>query len=106
MDLGTVLKKLKAFQYRSKKEFVDDLMLIWDNCLLYNADPNHFLRKHAIAMQRKTLSLVDLIPDITIRERADVEAEEDGRHGGEAYEDNESEDGTTFCDFANHQNPL
>ncbi|ODV92177.1 hypothetical protein CANCADRAFT_13900, partial [Tortispora caseinolytica NRRL Y-17796] len=38
MDLSTVMKKLKTFQYKSKSEFVDDLMLIWKNCLIYNAD--------------------------------------------------------------------
>ena len=89
MDLGTVMKKLKAFQYKSKNEFVDDLMLIWDNCLLYNANPQHFLRKHALAMRKKTLSLVNLIPDITIRERADMEAEDES-HVKE--EDHESEE--------------
>ncbi|KAK9368487.1 hypothetical protein V1509DRAFT_623056 [Lipomyces kononenkoae] len=76
MDLSTVMKKLKALQYRSKQEFVDDLMLIWDNCLTFNADPQHYLRKHAIAMKKKTLSLTPLIPDITIRNKFDIEVEE------------------------------
>uniref|UniRef100_A0A060T7R8 SAGA complex subunit Spt7 n=1 Tax=Blastobotrys adeninivorans TaxID=409370 RepID=A0A060T7R8_BLAAD len=76
MDLNTVMKKLKSFQYKSKKEFVSDLMLIWRNCLTYNADPKHFLRAHAFAMQNKTLSLIPLIPDIEVRDRAEVEAEE------------------------------
>jgi transcriptional activator SPT7 len=39
MDLGTMTKKMKLFQYQSKKEFQDDLNLIWDNCLYYNSDP-------------------------------------------------------------------
>ena len=77
MDLGTVLKKLKAFQYKNKTEFVGDLMLIWDNCLKYNANPQHFMRKHATAMRKKTLSLVELIPDIQVRTRAEVEGEEE-----------------------------
>ncbi|ODQ66909.1 Bromodomain-containing protein, partial [Nadsonia fulvescens var. elongata DSM 6958] len=38
MDLNTVMKKLKTFQYNSKKEFVDDVFLIWSNCLSYNTD--------------------------------------------------------------------
>ncbi|CAG99604.1 SAGA histone acetyltransferase complex subunit SPT7 [Kluyveromyces lactis] len=75
MDLNTVLKKLKTFQYKSKHEFVDDIMLIWRNCLTYNSDPKHFLRAHAIAMQKKSQQLVPLIPDITIRDRAQVEKE-------------------------------
>lgn len=75
MDLNTVLKKLKAFQYNSKQEFVDDIMLIWRNCLTYNSDPSHYLRTHAIAMQKKSLQLIPMIPNITVRDRAEVEKE-------------------------------
>ncbi|CAG90280.2 DEHA2G06248p [Debaryomyces hansenii CBS767] len=77
MDLNTVMKKLKGLQYNSKEEFVNDLMLIWNNCLTYNVDPKHFLRAHAIAMQRRTQKLIPSIPNITIRSRADVEKEEE-----------------------------
>lgn len=76
MDLGTMTKKLKTLQYKSKQEFVDDLNLIWANCLKYNAAPEHFLRKHALYMRKETEKLVPLIPDIVIRDRAEVEAEE------------------------------
>ncbi|KMU79674.1 transcriptional activator spt7 [Coccidioides immitis RMSCC 3703] len=76
MDLGTMTKKLKALQYKSKQEFVDDLNLIWSNCLKYNTNPDHFLRKHALYMRKETEKLVPLIPDIVIRDRAEVEAEE------------------------------
>jgi transcriptional activator SPT7 len=76
MDIGTMMKKLKNIAYKSKKEFVDDLNLIWNNCLRYNTDPNHFLRKKALIMQKHTESLVFLIPDIVVRDRAEVEAEE------------------------------
>ncbi|KAF2144510.1 uncharacterized protein K452DRAFT_295944 [Aplosporella prunicola CBS 121167] len=76
MDIGTMIKKLKSLVYKSKKEFVDDLNLIWSNCLKYNADPAHFLRKKALYMRKETEKLVPLIPDITVRDRAEVEAEE------------------------------
>ncbi|KAJ5239721.1 hypothetical protein N7468_004340 [Penicillium chermesinum] len=76
MDLGTMTKKLKGLQYRSKQDFVDDLNLIWSNCLKYNTNPEHFLRKHALYMRKETEKLVPLIPDIVIRDRAEVEAEE------------------------------
>lgn len=69
-------KKLKGLQYRSKQDFVDDLNLIWSNCLKYNTNPEHFLRKHALYMRKETEKLVPLIPDIVIRDRAEVEAEE------------------------------
>lgn len=76
MDIGTMIKKLKSFSYRSKKEFVGDLNLIWANCLTYNADPAHPLRKKALYMRKETDKLVPLIPDIVVRDRAEVEAEE------------------------------
>ncbi|KAL4786183.1 hypothetical protein BJX76DRAFT_322144 [Aspergillus varians] len=76
MDLGTMTKKLKALQYRSKQDFVDDLNLIWSNCLKYNTNLEHFLRKHAMYMKKETEKLVPLIPEIVIRDRAEVEAEE------------------------------
>lgn len=69
-------KKLKALQYKSKQDFVDDLNLIWSNCLKYNTNPEHFLRKHALYMRKETDKLVPLIPEIVIRDRAEVEAEE------------------------------
>lgn len=69
-------KKLKTLAYRSKQDFVEDLNLIWQNCLNYNANPEHFLRKKALFMRKETDKLVPLIPNITIRDRADVEADE------------------------------
>ncbi|KAF7451499.1 Transcriptional activator spt7 [Pyrenophora tritici-repentis] len=94
MDIGTMMKKLKQLQYKSKKEFVDDLMLIWANCLKYNADPSHFLRKKALHMKKETEKLVPLIPDITVRDRAEVEAEERRMRNGDADADgaDDSED--------------
>ncbi|KAF2200546.1 hypothetical protein GQ43DRAFT_373564 [Delitschia confertaspora ATCC 74209] len=87
MDIGTMMKKLKQLQYKSKKEFVDDLMLIWSNCLKYNADPAHFLRKKALYMKKETEKLVPLIPDIVVRDRAEVEAEERRMRNGDADAD-------------------
>lgn len=69
-------KKLKQLQYKSKEEFVKDLNLIWSNCKRYNGAPGHFLRKHAEAMEKMSARLIPLIPDIKIRDRAEVEAEE------------------------------
>ncbi|CAI4058690.1 hypothetical protein N7582_001170 [Saccharomyces uvarum] len=92
MDLNTVLKKLKSFQYDSKQAFVDDVMLIWKNCLTYNSDPSHFLRGHAIAMQKKSLQLVPMIPNITIRNRADLEKEIEDMEKDKDYEVDEEEE--------------
>ncbi|KAF2466696.1 uncharacterized protein BDR25DRAFT_327779 [Lindgomyces ingoldianus] len=87
MDIGTMMKKLKQLQYKSKKDFVDDLMLIWSNCLKYNADPAHYLRKKALYMRKETEKLVPLIPDIVVRDRAEVEAEERRMRNGDADAD-------------------
>ena len=76
MDLGLMTKKLKQLTYQSKAEFVDDLKLIWSNCLKYNSSADHPIRKHALCMRKETEKLVPLIPDITVRDRAEVEAEE------------------------------
>lgn len=96
MDIGTMMKKLKQLQYKSKKDFVEDLMLIWSNCLKYNADPSHFLRKKALFMKKETEKLVPLIPEITVRDRAEVEAEERRMRNGDAdadgAEDSEDEE--------------
>lgn len=81
MDIGSMIKKLKGLQYKSKRDFVGDLNLIWSNCLSYNNDPNHPLRKKALYMRKETEKLVPLIPDITIRDRAEVEAEERRNQG-------------------------
>ncbi|OIW26765.1 bromodomain-containing protein [Coniochaeta ligniaria NRRL 30616] len=82
MDLGTMTKKLKGLQYKSKAEFVTDLNLIWDNCLRYNQDMGHPLRRMANGMRKEAEKLIPLIPDLTIRPRAEVEAEERRKQNG------------------------
>ncbi|KAI5361576.1 putative bromodomain, histone-fold, Bromodomain-like superfamily, transcriptional activator Spt7 [Septoria linicola] len=87
MDIGTMIKKLKQLAYKSKKEFVDDLNLIWANCLKYNAEPAHPLRKKALYMRKETDKLTPLIPEIVVRDRAEVEAEERRLHAGDEESD-------------------
>src|ERR1700733_7830948 len=93
MDLGTMTKKLKTLSYKSKAEFVADLDLIWSNCLKYNADLAHPLRRNANSMRKEAEKLVPLIPDLVIRPRAEVEAEERRKqNGGEDDAGDESDD--------------
>ena len=80
-------KKLKLFTYKSKKEFVTDLDLVWSNCLKYNGAMNHPLRRNANAMRKEAEKLVPLIPDIVVRSRAEVEAEERRRQNAGAEDD-------------------
>lgn len=75
-------KKLKTLVYKSKAEFVADLNLIWTNCLKYNADLAHPLRRNANSMRKEAEKLVPLIPDLVIRPRAEVEAEERRKQNG------------------------
>ncbi|KAG9248253.1 hypothetical protein BJ878DRAFT_413216 [Calycina marina] len=93
MDLGTMSKKLKTHVYKSKAEFTYDLDLIWANCLKYNGDPSHPLRRNAISMRKEADKLVPLIPDLVIRPRAEVEAEERRKqNGGEDDGGDDSDD--------------
>ncbi|SPJ83842.1 related to transcription regulator SPT7 [Fusarium torulosum] len=94
MDLGTMTKKLKSLNYKSKADFVVDLNLIWDNCLRYNQDMNHPLRRMANGMRKEAEKLIPLIPDLAIRSRAEVEAEERRKQNGgddDAGEDSDDE---------------
>lgn len=91
MDIGTMIKKLKQYAYKSKKEFVDDLSLIWANCLKYNQEPLHPLRKKALYMRNETDKITPLIPDIVIRDRAEIEAEERRLQLGDA-DDSDDDD--------------
>jgi transcriptional activator SPT7 len=95
MDLGTMTKKLKQLQYRSKTEFIEDLARIWENALKYNERADHPVRKHALFMRKETDKLVPLIPELTIQDREEFEAEERRRQlangeiddGGEESDD-------------------
>ncbi|KAH7911321.1 hypothetical protein BJ138DRAFT_1150946 [Hygrophoropsis aurantiaca] len=63
MDLQTMLKKVKSKQYKSKREFKDDLDLIWSNCYTYNAAEDHPLRLCAKRLEKKANRLLMSITD-------------------------------------------
>ena len=83
MDLGTMTRKLTALRYRSKQDFIEDLNLIWENCLRFNVDSNYGLRWKALFMREQTEKLVPIIPNIIIRDRAEIEAEERRLHNND-----------------------
>ena len=75
-------KKVRQRMYTTKKQFSDDLYLIWENCLTYNSDPvcgqlprkygsvvltflaqNHVLRRFARNMKTQTDHVLARIPD-------------------------------------------
>ncbi|KAJ2917713.1 hypothetical protein MD484_g2706, partial [Candolleomyces efflorescens] len=62
MDFLTMSKKLKNKQYKSKREFKDDLDLIWSNCYKYNAE-DHPLRPCVDRLKVKAERLLKYITD-------------------------------------------
>ena len=42
MDLGTIKKKLLSYSYKNCKEFVDDVELVFTNCIVYNGESSDF----------------------------------------------------------------
>ena len=91
-------RKVKNKQYKSKREFKDDLDLIWSNCFQYNAtevrsthsrasrrrtDPhaqNHPLRQCAMRLKAKAERLLKNITDR--KERVDPPVPSDVSRGG------------------------
>ncbi|KAI0686712.1 hypothetical protein BC835DRAFT_1379004 [Cytidiella melzeri] len=63
MDLQTMQKKVKQKAYKSKREFQDDLDLIWSNCFTYNAVEDHPIRKMATRLKAKAEILLKNITD-------------------------------------------
>ncbi|KXN87079.1 Transcriptional activator spt7 [Leucoagaricus sp. SymC.cos] len=63
MDFQTMLKKVKSKQYKSKREFKDDLELIWSNCYTYNASENHPLRQCVKRLKAKADHLLKHVTD-------------------------------------------
>jgi hypothetical protein len=44
MDLGTIKKKIKNKEYTSFLQCGEDIKLIWNNCMTYNADGSDFYK--------------------------------------------------------------
>ncbi|KAM0756159.1 hypothetical protein T439DRAFT_22334 [Meredithblackwellia eburnea MCA 4105] len=105
MDLATLMKRVRAQTYRSKKAFSDDLDLIWSNCLLYNSHPSHPLRRSAEILRAKSNQLLEFISDPSLPNRnlyasvnsrggkAGTPAGEDGDDDGDMDVDSEEEQG-------------
>ncbi|KAG6853732.1 hypothetical protein C0991_001866 [Blastosporella zonata] len=102
MDFGTMLKKVKGRQYKSKREFKDDLELIWSNCLIYNAAENHPLRPCVKRLKLKADRLLKYITDrkertdppipsdITTTHVARLKINGNGTSNGRSYSHNRS----------------
>uniref|UniRef100_A0A8D8LRN1 Bromodomain-containing protein 2 n=2 Tax=Cacopsylla melanoneura TaxID=428564 RepID=A0A8D8LRN1_9HEMI len=62
MDLGTVKSKMDAREYRSSKEFADDVRLIFTNCYKYNP-PDHDVVSMAKRLQDVFEMRISKAPD-------------------------------------------
>lgn len=58
MDLSTVEKNLKENAYTITEEFVNDILLIWENCILYNSESSR-ISYNAIALKKISKKLFD-----------------------------------------------
>ena len=102
-------KKVKSFQYAGRKEFVEDLERIWENCLTYNTLPVAFhvwlmhqesiYRVHAFAMQRRANELLKQVPDIALKNKSNDELGESESDDGNSF--NYSHSGQTALSCCN-----
>lgn len=74
MDLGTMSKKLKAQEYISKQQFIDDLNLIYTNCFTYNTAEDSIYRQHVQMLRDKWTYLMKTVPDIVIGKPATLDS--------------------------------
>ena len=42
MDLGTIKRRLERGQYSTAHQVAEDIRLVWNNCMTYNADGSDF----------------------------------------------------------------
>ena len=51
IDFGTIKKKLSSGRYEFLEQFLDDIQLVFDNCISYNPPINEY-HKTAVIMQK------------------------------------------------------
>ncbi len=42
MDLGTIKKKIESNNYDNPEKIINDIRLVWSNCMAYNQDGSEF----------------------------------------------------------------
>ena len=58
MDLGTAKNKLEEGKYLSVDEWIHDIQLIWENCILFN-QPETYFADLAYDLQKEFISLLE-----------------------------------------------
>nr|CAG8503656.1 3785_t:CDS:2 [Entrophospora candida] len=61
MDLGTAEKKLNNYEYKSVKNFEDDVRLIFSNCVLYNGE-HHPVSQYAKELEEVFIAQLAKMP--------------------------------------------
>ena len=119
MDLQTMLKKVKQRHYKFKKEFKDDLDLIWSNCFTYNATEVSDLVKtlrmahraiHTPRLLRETREYVQACPHLprvgkTVRKQTHYYVRNERTYMSlscYSLSDPYSTEGSPFCLYLNH----
>ena len=98
MDLGTMTKKLKAHQYRSKAMFEYDLNLIFTNCRIYNRPHTKYV-KFANQLEEISTQLLAALPDFDFDQEAKEEEQNANGNGDVAKQ--EDKDGADAGGEAN-----
>jgi Bromodomain len=68
MDLGTVKKKIKNKEYTSFLQCGEDVKLIWNNCMTYNADGSDFYKLAQSLYKRWDAQYSKFLNDIGAKE--------------------------------------
>lgn len=70
MDLGTVKKKIKNKEYTSYLQCGQDVKLIWNNCMTYNADGSDFYKLAQTLYKRWDSMYSKFLNDVGAKEEA------------------------------------
>jgi Bromodomain/Bromodomain extra-terminal - transcription regulation len=64
MDLGIVKKKIKSKEYTSFLQCGEDVKLIWNNCMTYNADGSDFYKLAQSLYKRWDIMYMKFLSDV------------------------------------------
>jgi hypothetical protein len=78
MDLGTIGDKLSSGQYAKVSQFLDDLELVWSNCLLYNP-PEDPISEWAVLLRKATQRLAKQVGVVDGEGEPQANGEKKGR---------------------------
>lgn len=69
MDLSTIKSKLKSSKYSSAQEVINDIMLIWRNCKIYNIEGSD-IYKCAEYMEKLSKKIIEKFYKVKFQKQA------------------------------------